>query len=210
MSDALALRFARSLHEAGATGDGGDVFADLVRRHAEAHRRYHTFEHVAACLAWLDEVAATADRPHEVALALFFHDAVYEPLSGDNEVKSAELARVQLGRLAVQPACVDRIASYVMATRDHTAECADARLTVDLDLTILGAPPSVYDDFEQRIRDEFAQVPIEAFVPGRCAVLEGFLARDAIYATPFLHDRLERAARANLARRIDALRAARP
>ncbi len=205
MTDALDARFTDALDAVGATKDGAATFAELVRRHGEAHRHYHTFEHVAACLGWLDVCAGAAERPDEVALALFFHDAIYDPHASDNEAKSAELARARLSSLGAPPAAIDRIADHVLATRAHHANTSDARLTVDIDLTILGVSPAAFDVFERRIRAEYAHVPDELFVAGRRAVLEGFLARDTIYATPILHDRLERAARDNLARRIDAL-----
>ena len=179
-----------------------EFFTELVRRHGEPHRRYHTLEHVDACLGWLDWYAAHADRPAEVSLALFFHDAVYDPRANDNEARSAALAQARLTALGLEAEAVDRIGAHVLATKAHGAEGGDRQLVVDLDLTILGARRSVYDDFERRIREEYAHVPEPLFRSGRREVLEGFLRRRPIYGVPALADELEAPARANLERRI--------
>ena len=54
------------------------VLEALVARWAEPHRRYHTLEHLRECLALFDEHRAQARHPGEVALAVWFHDAVYD------------------------------------------------------------------------------------------------------------------------------------
>ena len=66
------------------------AFQELIARYCEPHRKYHTVRHLDECFAKLVEIRALAQRPAEVELALWFHDAVYEQRSHDNEAKSAE------------------------------------------------------------------------------------------------------------------------
>ncbi len=203
----------RSRFEAALAGAGASpapeatsrVFTELLERHGESHRRYHTMEHVGACLGWLDWFAAYAARPAEVSLALFFHDAVYDPSASDNEAQSAMLARTRLDELGVETEAIERIAEHILATKAHGACDGDTQLVVDLDLTILGARRAVYDDFERRIREEYAHVPEALFRSGRREVLSGFLDRTPIYGVPALANELEAAARRNLERRIAEL-----
>jgi predicted metal-dependent HD superfamily phosphohydrolase len=65
------------------------LFARLIGAYSEPHRKYHTRQHLAECLRTLDQVWFLAERPGEVALALWFHDAIYELRAADNEEKSA-------------------------------------------------------------------------------------------------------------------------
>lgn len=206
----LRRRFSDALDGSGATRaarHGGAVFDDLVARYREEHRHYHTLEHVEACLGWLDWYAGLAERPAEVALALWFHDAIYDPRADDNERRSAGLAGKRLHELGTAADARERIAAHILATREHDAEQGDSRLVVDLDLTILGSSPAGFDEFEQRIRREYAHVPAALFEMGRRRVLQRFLERPTIYRVPALREELESAARANLQRRIAELSA---
>jgi predicted metal-dependent HD superfamily phosphohydrolase len=201
----LKLRFDRALSAAGATRAGDAVFDELVYRYAEAHRHYHTLAHVDACLAWLDWFCGDARHPEEVELALWFHDAVYDPRSHDNERRSGELARERLAAVGVPAGALDRITAHVLATEHHAATGGDGALVIDLDLTILGAPAPDFERFEAAIRREYAHVGDAAFTLGRRSILEGFLSKAEIYFTPKIREELEVRARTNLKRRIAEL-----
>lgn len=194
----LRARFAAALSSVGARADGTMVVDDLGRRYREPHRHYHNLEHVEACLAWLDWFAGCAEHRAEVELALWFHDAVYEPVRKDNEAVSAALADQALQSLGVPRQAVRRIVDHVIATASHDAIHGDRALVVDVDLAILGSTQSAFARFEQQIRREYAHVPDDAYRRGRGAVLQGFVARDRIYQTPAVAALLESAARRNL------------
>ena len=68
------------------------VFEALAERYAEAHRHYPTAQHIAECLAHFDGARALCEQVPEVEIALWFHDAVYDPRRNDNEDRSGDLA----------------------------------------------------------------------------------------------------------------------
>ena len=73
---------------------------ELINAWAEPHRHYHDPRHLGECLALWVRWRDGCERPGEVALALWFHDAVYDPRSGSNELNSAAwAARLALSRL---------------------------------------------------------------------------------------------------------------
>jgi predicted metal-dependent HD superfamily phosphohydrolase len=196
-------RVATAWRAAGASHDNASPW--LADRYAEEHRAYHDAEDVAECLAWFDRVRDFAKRPAELEVALFFHDAIYEPLASDNEARSAEKLR-QLGQEAGVPTeAVERIVGLIESTAAHDVRTGDAALLCDIDLAILGASPARYARYERDVRREYAAVDEACYRVGRGRVLRGFLERIEIYRTPRLAARLEAQARDNLSSALSVL-----
>ena len=66
------------------------TYERLRSAYAEKHRHYHTSAHIESCLALFDEHRSAAQAPENVECAIWFHDAVYNPMRTDNERRSAE------------------------------------------------------------------------------------------------------------------------
>ncbi len=180
-----------------------DVFDQLINAYSEKHRAYHTLEHIDACLYHLDVVAGHADIPHEIEMALWFHDAVYNPFSSNNEADSASWAQIFLKENHVAGESIERIHTLIMVTQNHAnTEDVDTGLMLDIDLSILGAPPEIYDQFEKNIRTEYKRVPWFVFKKKRKEILQSFLANERIYNHPHFSNMLETQARENLSRAI--------
>ena len=173
---------------------------ELLARYREPQRHYHTLEHLAECFAGYDLLQCAMRCPGEIALALWFHDAVYEPRRGDNEALSADLATVALRAAGAREDVVARVHALIMATQGHAAptDDPDCAILLDIDLGILGASPARFAEYERQIRAEYAHVPDEAYRIGRARVLDGFARRARIYGTARFHALYEQAARRNL------------
>ena len=183
------------------------VGADLLERYAQPHRRYHTVAHLGAVLdALFLDLAAD---PAAVALAAWFHDAVYDPRAprGANEEASATLAAAALTSLGAPAATVAAVGRLILTTADHVVgpEDADGAVLGDADLSILGSSPSTYRAYVTATREEYGWLSAEEWRLGRSAVLGGFLGRPRIYATGRGRDRWEVAARRNLGDELAAL-----
>ena len=187
---------------------GGDeaLFRQLVAAWSEPQRRYHKLQHLRECLDLLGGAREFAERPGEVELALWFHDAVYDVLAHDNEARSADWARDALLKAGAATATADRIHALIVATAHHAAvEDVDTQLLLDVDLAILGAAPARFDEYEAQVRAEYAHVPDDAFRAGRRRILQGFAGRPRLYSTERFHASHEAAARRNLQRALARL-----
>ncbi len=186
-------------HRLGGQANAEAHFTDLLARHSEPQRAYHTFDHIKDCLAQFDQVRHQATRPDEVELALWLHDVIYDPHSSDNEEKSAQWAVEIMQQGRFPPSVISRVVELILATQ-HTSlpEEPDAQLVVDIDLSILGRPPDVFETYEDNVRFEYQWVPEAVYRQKRAQILDAFLARQSIYQTTYFKRRYEAQARANL------------
>ena len=179
--------------------------AGLRARYAEPHRAYHGQAHVDALLGGLAGLGAAVTDPAAVELAIWYHDAVYDPASPDNEARSADLLRTEMAGLA-HPARLDAAELMVRLTAGHAltpqvpvAQRADCALFLDLDMAVLGAAPKVFDDYERGIAAEYVPVHgADAYRTGRAAFLCTMLARPRLFLTDRFEAALGTAARANV------------
>ena len=180
-----------------------DLFDALSTAYGAPDRHYHNQAHVAQCLQALHTHSVLTEHSAEMALALWFHDAIYDSRRSDNEALSAAWARQFLRAQGASTTLLESVSDLVMATQ-HTSNCADAdaQLLVDIDLGILGQSAEHFDHYDQAIRREYHWVAEADYRSGRAAVLRSFLARPHIYYTPTFQQRYERQARSNLARAL--------
>jgi len=180
-----------------------DEFGTLLTHYDEPHRAYHTRQHLAECLDQLAQVRNLCDHPDEVALALWYHDAIYKPRRSDNEDRSADwLARVA-EEARVAPPTVQRMRDLILATRhEGLAETGDARVLVDIDLSILGAPTARFEEYERQVRREYRWVPNVLYQQSRSKIMHAFLRRPRIYSTDYFFEKLEGHARENVVRSL--------
>jgi predicted metal-dependent HD superfamily phosphohydrolase len=206
MSDDLATRWRAAWDEMRAAPPAC-LYDELVRRYAENHRTYHTLTHLTECFAQLPALRDACEHPAEVEIALWFHDAIYDTQRFDSEERSAQWAEHAV-RAVAPVAVAARIRDLVLATKHESMPTTpDARVLVDVDLWILGAPVERFDRYDTQVRREYGWVPDDPFREARGKVLRHFLARPTIYSTPQLRAQIEAQARANLARslaRLDA------
>ena len=183
------------------------TWQQLASHYSEPHRHYHTLDHVAACLNWLDQYHHLAEDPLCIELALWAHDAIYDPRASDNEARSADWFAQHFADSDLTDQQRARVHELILATiHPHPPTDPDMALLQDIDLSILGAYAELYDRYEGWIRQEYAFVPEAAFRKGRGAVLQSFLDQDVIYHTAELRGRLELPARENLSLALENLR----
>lgn len=209
MSDTRALRehWTKAWQTLG-VAPAESLLEQLLSAYSQPARHYHTLSHLQHCMREFSDVTALCQHPDEVALALFFHDAVYDVRSlvpQANETASAQWAQRALQTAGCDDSAVNGVTALVMATchggtPKGTAETAhpDQDLLVDIDLAILGQPTARFLAYEDEVRLEYSWVPEAAFKAGRLKVLDEFLEAEAVYRTRHFKQRYEARAQKNL------------
>ncbi len=183
-----------------------DSFGRLAAAYSEPHRHYHTAYHVEHCLSEFDSVAGSCESPDEVEFGIWLHDVVYDPRASDNEEQSARIAGEILEYMDCPPRLITGIRELILATRHICPPpTPDACLLVDIDLSVLGQSPDVFEKYERAIRTEYSWVSEESYKIGRSGVLRSFLGKSAIYCTDGFEKKYGQQARENIMVALAAL-----
>ena len=187
--------------------------AELMTAWSEPQRHYHDQRHLRECLALWTRWRDHGRRPGEVAIALWFHAAIYDPQATGNELNSAAWAARSLVRAGADSDSAQRVHDLVTFTEQATqhdapaalASSPDAQLLVDIDLSILGSPAERFERYDQDVRKEYAWVPGFRYQEARAQVLQSFLDRPRLYHGEHAVAMLEAQARVNLAAALSRL-----
>ena len=189
------------------------LWLDVAARYNDTQRAYHSLAHIQQLFVQFDQTMAYLHNPHLIALALYYHDVIYDPMRSDNELKSAEYMVDKLKHYLSDDqrrtiyALIIMTATHQLDGLTDSDKCSDAAYLLDMDLSILGTPWPDYELYAQAVRQEYAHVSDIDYRVGRIAVLKKLLTHPKIYLTQYYYKRLERQARENMAREITLLRA---
>lgn len=176
------------------------VFNKLVAAYSEKQRAYHTLQHLYECLVLLDSIRSDLKDAYSVELALWFHDAVYDPQAKDNELKSVELFEKYMAQdLSVE--IVEKIKRWIIATQKHeSTNELDLQFLLDIDLAVLAASQERFEEYEQQIQQEYAWVDPDVYSIKRKEVLAHFYQAEPLYQTEYFQQNFEQKAKQNLNR----------
>lgn len=185
------------------------LFNKLCTKYEEPHRYYRNLDHLYRLFKLFEQVKDLVKYPNSLALAIFFHDVIYQPKNSDNELQSAEFLKQELSEIGIAPEIINQAYELILRTKDHQTEnVPDANILLTLDLAILASPDyKTYENYALNIRREFQHVPLAEYQEKRAAVLENFARRPIILPNPELIGLTNGMAKANLEDEITSLRA---
>lgn len=182
------------------------TYKALMQAYATPPRAYHNLVHIGQCLSELDPVSAQALNPVALQVAVWFHDAVYDPHSDRNEQESAWLAHDFADKIGLSVATREKIIMLILSTKTHSMHIdKDVQLLSDIDLSILGQPEDAFWDYERKIRIEYEFVPDAEYRDGRAKILKEFFDRPTVYFTDHFRKKYEAQAKRNLDKSIERL-----
>lgn len=182
------------------------LFDKLIACYQQSHRHYHNLTHLYECFLWFDTIKNQLCYPDLVAIALFYHDIIYNPKSNTNEQDSSDTMQLELkGILSDQKLSI--IDVFILATKHHINPLSDEYKSdldylLDIDLAILGSHSDRFDEYNHQIRQEYAWVNGLIYHVKRKSVLRAFYQRDRIYLTEYFYNTLETKAKENLKRHL--------
>jgi len=189
-----------------------ECLLQLYTKYSSADLSYHNQHHIQECLNQIESFEEFVDYEYEnsssIMLAIFYHDAIYDPTSSTNEEDSAELFRQHAEVMGLEQEMIKDTSRLILITKNHhKATSIDEQVIADVDRAILASEPDRYDEYARAIREEYRCVDDSIFNAGRAAFLKSQLQLEPIFFTEWAKAQdYERVARANLYRELEWLK----
>jgi len=184
----------------------------IINNYRDDNRYYHNINHINQCFNQYDIIVEKIpiSCPEEIMMAIWFHDVIYDPRRSDNELKSANLADLCLSRYISRNA-VSRIANMILLSGQHSQIIEenlsiDKQVFLDIDLSILGQAPEIYDAYSENVRKEYSFIDDDIFYVKRKEILENFLKKKNIYHTQYFIETIGSQAIKNIKREIYSIK----
>ena len=194
----------QSWQSLGTNDDGQATFELLLSLHNDPARRVHTAQHLLDCFAKLKHWHRETQSFHQVAMAIWFHDALFDPQRHDNEARSARLASERLLASKVAPDTAQGIRELIISTRPgEQLQTCEARLLHDIDRAVLGTSEELYNRYERNLRYENSHVGDFIYRRKRIEQLQALLTKTQLYLTESAQGELQTQAIFNIKRWLD-------
>jgi len=184
----------------------------IISNYNDGNRHYHNLNHIIQCFEQYDNIVEKIpiSCPEEIMMAIWFHDVIYDPRRIDNELKSANLADLCLSRY-ISRIAVSRIINMILLSGQHSQTLEeklsiDQQVFLDIDLSILGQAPEIYDAYSENVRKEYSFIDEDIFFLKRKEILENFLKKRSIYHTQYFIETIGDQAIKNIKREIRSIK----
>ncbi|KAG8968944.1 hypothetical protein FRC03_005489 [Tulasnella sp. 419] len=207
----------------------------VTQSYAEPQRHYHTLAHVESMWSQLDahredtkSIEVYASSGHDpkapeieesaclskidvlaIRLAILFHDIVYDPSRGDNELKSIEVFKSFASDFQLVDGLATLVISFIQSTIKHALPDlpfpSSLPLFLDLDLEVLSRPTQLYKLYSKQISREYLpHMPLQQYLEGRIRVLQK-LSQGDVYFTKKWKQNYSQVAKQNMQDEISLL-----
>ena len=183
-----------------------ELWNEIEENYSNKKRYYHTLNHLESLLQQLFTIKIKIEDWDTVLFSLYYHDIIYNPLKTTNEEKSAAFAENRMQLIGVPQMTIENCVRQILATKKHLLSADnDTNIFIDADLSILGQPWNVYENYYKQVRNEYSLYPDLIYKPGRKKVLQHFLQMERIFKTDVCFTMFELQAKKNLQKELELL-----
>ena len=192
-----------------------DEMSQLTTLYTQPHRKYHNINHINDCLAELEQYQIDHPDVRNFNLnqlnwcekALWYHDAIYNPYSKQNEELSALLFEDAnpgyLGFNVVSDTILltaEHLKTHDFSRMDETDPEVSLvqKIVLDIDLSGFGKDRLVFAMNGMNIRHEYYRTSIRDFLDGRMGFYEALVKRPTLYYTKYFNDKYHEQSRHNI------------
>ena len=153
-----------------------EIYNCIIFYYTESHRKYHNLNHLIDCIKKLNKLSNFVVDYETVLIAFFYHDIIYIPSFKDNEIASANKAKLDLRRLKLPEHFIQEV--YRLISTKNIKHYADWRFKAnfsifhDIDYSILASDNRNFASYEKKLCKEYLNIcTLEQFRLGRLKFL---------------------------------------
>lgn len=177
------------------------LWSEIHDAHSQKSRHYHNLTHLENMFLELSAIENQITDLDSLYFSIFYHDIVYQVTRKDNEHQSALVFQKRISPTNFKH--IDKVMAYIEATKLHApSNDPDLNFLLDIDLSILGQPPEIFNEYCNQIRKEYHIFPDLLYKPGRKKVLQHFLDQERIFISDYFYEKYEKQARRNIEYRV--------
>jgi len=176
-----------------------NLWKKINTAYGEKHRKYHSLEHIEHIYNEMKKLSLKNQEQIVVEFTIYYHDIIYDIHSNENEQQSANYAKKALNQLNVSNEISKKVVELIQLTKTHSPNQYNYySLFLDADLAILGSSEKTYQNYIEKIRQEYNVYNDEIYNNGRKKVLNFFLKKESIYKSSYFYKKYEKQAQHNL------------
>jgi pantetheine-phosphate adenylyltransferase len=147
-------------------------FDTLLGMWNESHRGYHSQKHLEYLIDKIESLELSELEKEKMLLTAIFHDIVYDPNSGDNELRSAEFL---LSVCSDYNDDIEHIYNMIISTKEHNSDDYLSSLFNELDMSVVMGSYEELLEWESGIYHEFKHYGNESYKLGRISFLNSLI-----------------------------------
>ena len=180
---------------------------EILNYYTKKWKFYHNLNHIYSFISLYNKYNNLIENgKNEFLLSIFFHDIIYIPSRNDNEKESIFIFNKFYQDFKPKNLNKEKVIELVTETENHLLNkeySNDINLFLDMDMQIIAQDN--WEDYENKIRNEYCFVDYNIYKIKRKEFLENLEKKEKIFRTKIFFEEFETKARNNIKKIIHKL-----
>ena len=173
---------------------------EIVEKYTKKWKYYHNINHIYSFIELYNKYNNLIENnKNEFLISIFFHDIIYIPSKNNNKKESIKLFNLFYEEIKPNNINKDNVIEFINEIDNHLLEkdyLNDINLFLDMDIYIIAEKN--WEDYENKIRNEYNYLNFDIYKNKRKEFLLGLTKKKKIFRTKIFYNEYEEKARENI------------
>ena len=173
---------------------------EIVEKYTKKWKYYHNINHIYSFIELYNKYNNLIEsNKYDFLISIFFHDIIYIPSKNNNKKESIKLFNLFYEEIKPNNLNKDNVIEFINEIDNHLLEkdyLNDINLFLDMDIYIIAEKN--WEDYENKIRNEYNYLNFDIYKNKRKEFLLGLTKKKKIFRTKIFYNEYEEKARENI------------